>query len=209
MADLILDTETTPATPSSGTMALYPETTTLQYVSKDTTGRMQTLGDINNQSTTPQAYTTAEIYVTGSALTVPAHLLQVGARFTWRVVASKTAGTGSIVWKLYKGTLGSLSDTAIATLTQASTPTSATDTAVFQIEAVLRNTGASGVMLFSLYMTHVLAITGFSQLGANVQQTAASSFDTTATSLIIGISFTHGTAGSGNIEQITSKLDNT
>jgi hypothetical protein len=50
-------------------------------------------------------------------------------------------------------------------------------------------------MLFSLWMTHVLAITGFSTLGANVQQVASSSFDTTATSLIIGISFNHGTAG--------------
>lgn len=208
MADVLLDTQVAPSTPSAGTMVVYPETTTLQYVSKDANGRYQTFGDVANQSTGPQAYTTTEIYITGSALTVPAHLLQVGARCRWRVVATKTAGTGAPVWKLYKGTLGTTGDTAIATLTQASAPTSVTDTAIYDIEAVLRNTGASGVMLFSLYMTHVLQITGFSQLPANVQQVASSSFDTTATGLIIGISVNFSTAGAGNIEQITSKLDN-
>jgi hypothetical protein len=47
------------------------------------------------------------------------------------------------VWKLYKGTLGTTGDTAIATLTQAASGTSVTDTAVWEIEAVLRNTGAA------------------------------------------------------------------
>jgi hypothetical protein len=84
-----------------------------------------------------------------------------------------------------------------------------TDTAVWDIQAVLRNTGASGVMLFSLYMTHVLQNTGFSLLPANVQQVAATAFDTTATSLIIGISANFGTAGAGNIEQCTARLTNT
>lgn len=209
MADAVLDTQGTPVTPSVGTMNLYPETGTLQFVSKDSNGRMQTLGTVANQSTGAQAYTTAEIYLAGSALTVPIHLLQVGAKFKWRVVVSKTAGTGTPVVKLYKGTLGSVSDTAIATLTQASVPTSVTDTGVWDIEAVLRNVGASGVMLFSLYMTHILQNTGFSLLPANVQFVASSSFDTTAASLIIGISMNFGTAGAGNIEQVTAEMTNT
>jgi hypothetical protein len=209
MADILLDTQATPTAPSSGGMVLYPETGTLQYVSKDSTGRHQTLGPVVNYSTAAQAYTTAEIYIAGSALTVPVHLLQAGARCKWRVVATKTAGTGAPVFKLYKGTLGTTGDTAIATLTQASAPTGVADTAIYDIEAVLRNVGAAGVMLFSLYMTHVLQITGFSQLPANVQQTASSSFDTTAAGLIIGISVNYQTAGAGNIEQITSQLDNT
>jgi hypothetical protein len=208
MADIVLDTESTPASPSAGSMILYPETTTLQIVSKDSTGRMQTLGPIANQSTAAQAYTTSEIYIAGSALTVPVHLLQVGARCRWRVVVSKTNGTAAPVWKLYKGTLGTTGDTAIATLTQASAPTGVADTAVWDIEAVLRNTGASGVMLFSLSMIHALAATGFSQVAGNAQFVASSSFDTTAASLIIGISANFSTAGAGNIEQITSELVN-
>lgn len=207
MADLLLDTEAAPATPAAGTMLLYPETTTLQYVSKDANGKYNTFGDISNQSTAAQAYTTTEVYVTGSALTVPVHLLQVGAKCMWRLVVSKTAGTGAPIWKLYKGTLGTTGDTAIATLTQVSVPTSVTDTAIWDIQAVLRNTGAAGVMLFSLSMTHVLQNTGFSLLPANVQFVASSSFDTTAASLIIGISANFGTAGAGNIEQVTAKLD--
>jgi hypothetical protein len=209
MADLVLDTETVPATPSAGTMNLYPETTTLRWTSKDTNGRVETLSGIRNFSTTAQAYTTTELYIAGSALTVPAHLLQAGAICRWRVVISKTAGTGTPIFKLYKGTLGTTGDTAIATLTQVSVPTSVTDTGIWDIEAVLRNTGAAGVMLFSLQMTHVLQNTGFSLLPANVQQVASSSFDTTVASLIIGISGNFGTAGAGNFEQITSELVNT
>jgi hypothetical protein len=209
MAEQVLDTQVTPASPGAGAMNLYPETGTLQYVSKDSTGRMQTLGPIANQSVAAQAYTTTEIYLTGSALTVPIHLLQVGARFRWRVVVSKTAGTGTPIVKLYKGTLGTTGDTAIATLTQVSVPTSVTDTGVWDIEAVLRNTGASGVMLFSLYMTHILQNTGFSLLPANVQFVAATAFDTTGAALIIGISMNFGTAGAGNIEQVTAEVVNT
>lgn len=208
MADLLIDTQSAPSSPSSGQMVLYPETTTLQYVSRDSTGRYQTLGPICNFSTGAQAYTTTEVYVTGSALTVPAHGLQAGARCFWRCVVTKTAGTGTPVWKLYKGTLGTTGDTNIATLTQVSVPTSVTDTAVWEIEAVLRNVGAAGVMLFNLTMTHVLQNTGFSLLPANVQQVASSSFDTTVANLIIGISANFGTAGAGNIEQCFSALHN-
>lgn len=207
MADAVLDTQVAPLSPGSGSMNLYPETTTLKFVSKDTTGRYVT-PPILNFSTTPQAYTTTEVYIAGSALTIPAHLLQAGARCHWRLVMSKTAGTGTPAFKLYKGTLGTTGDTVIATLTQVASGTSVTDTAVYDVEAILRNVGASGVMLFSVTMTHVLATTGFSTLGANVQQVASSSFDTTAASLIIGISWNHSTAGAGNIEQVYAELLN-
>lgn len=206
MADIVLDTQTFPTAPGSGAMTLYPETGTLQYVSRDTTGKFQTLGPITNQSTAAQAYTTTEVYLTGSALTVPVHLLQVGAKFSWRVIVSKTAGTGFPIWRLYKGTLGSASDTVIATLTQASAPTSVADVARYDIEAVLRNVGASGVTLFSVAMVHALAATGFSQIATNAQFVASSSFDTTAAGLIIGIAVNYGTAGAGNIEQVTAEL---
>lgn len=207
MAEILLDTQVAPSTPAAGTMIVYPETTTGQFVSKDSSGKYNTFGDVSNQSTVAQAYTTSEIYIAGSALTVPVHGLQVGARCKWRVVVSKTNGTGAPVWKLYKGTLGTTGDTAIATLTQASAPTAVADTAVYDIEALLRNVGASGVMLFSLSMVHALQITGFSQVPNNAQFVAATAFDTTAASLILGISVNYSTAGAGNIEHISSKLD--
>ena len=205
MADILLDQEGVPNAPASNTGLLY-----FDNISKLLTTRTSviptTVGPIRNFSTGAQAYTTTEVYVTGSALTVPSHLLQAGTRCHWRIVASKTAGTGTPAWKLYKGTLGTTGDTNIATLTQVSVPTSVTDTAIYDIEAIVRNTGASGVMLFSLYMTHVLQNTGFSLLPANVQQVASSSFDTTAASLIIGVSVNYGTAGAGNIEQVYSEF---
>jgi hypothetical protein len=94
MADLLLDTEVAPSTPASGTMVLYPETTTLQYVSKDTNGRYKTLGPITNFSTGAQAYTTAEVYVTGSALTSPRISWSRAHAFGGAVVSARQPGPG-------------------------------------------------------------------------------------------------------------------
>lgn len=207
MSDLLFDQQAAPTAPAAGTGIGYFDSISKLWTARTSIAPV-TVGGIRNASVAAQAYTTTEVYVAGSAITIPSHLLQVGARFRWRVVCTKTAGTGTPIWKLYKGTLGTTGDTAIATLTQVSVPTSVTDTGIWDIEAVLRNAGAAGIMLFSLAMTHVLQNTGFSLLPANVQQVASSSFDTTAAGLIIGISANFGTAGAGNIEQVTSEMVN-
>jgi hypothetical protein len=134
--------------------------------------------------------------------------MQAGATFRWRVVLTKTAGTGALVWIIRVGTAGTTSDTARVTFTQASAPTSVTDAAFVNVEAVLRNAGAAGVLAAGLRLSHVLAITGFSQLGTNVQQVSSAGFDTTVAGTIVGLTFNHQTAGAGSIEVVTAELVN-
>jgi hypothetical protein len=207
MADILLDQQTVPTAPAAGTGLLYFDSTSKLLTARTSVAPV-TVGAVRNASLAQQAYTTSEIYLTGSALTIPSHLMQAGAIFRWRVVLTKTAGTGSLVWIIRIGTLGTTGDAAIITFTQASAPTSATDTAFVEVEAILRNTGASGILAGGLLLTHVLAVTGFSQLGTNVQQVTSSGFNTTTASLIAGLTFNASTAGAGNIETVSAELLN-
>lgn len=207
MSDILLDQQANPAAPAAGTGLLYFDTTT-KLLTARTSVNPVTVGGVRNASVSTQAYTTAEIYLAGSALVIPSHLLVAGATCRWRVVLTKTAGTGVLVWKIYVGTNGTTSDATIVTFTQVSVPTSATDTAWVDIEWVVRTIGGAATSTAGLRLNHVLATTGFSQLGTNVQMVAGSTFNAGAASLIAGISFAHGTAGAGNIEVVTAELVN-
>jgi hypothetical protein len=207
MADILLDNQTVPSAPGAGTSVLYVDSTSKMVTLRNDV-KPVSVGEVRNASTSTQAYTTAEIYLAGSALTVPSHLMQTGATFRWTVVLTKTAGTGALVWIIRVGTAGTTADTARVTFTQASAPTSVTDTAFVDVVAVLRNTGAAGVLAAGLRLNHVLAITGFSQLGTNVQQVTSAGFDTTVANTIVGLTFNHQTAGAGNIEVVSAALEN-
>jgi hypothetical protein len=207
MSDILLDQQSAPSAPSAGTGLTYFDSTSKLLTARTSVAPV-TVGGVRNASIATQAYTTSEIYLAGSALAVPSHLMQAGAIFRWTVNLTKTAGTGALVWIIRVGTAGTTADTARVTFTQASTPTSATDDAYVVVEAILRNTGAAGILAGSLLLTHVLAITGFSQLGTNVQQVTSAGFDTTVPGTIVGLTFNHSTAGAGNIEMVTAALLN-
>lgn len=206
MADVLLDNEATPSAPAAGKVLIYNDSVSLTPTFR-TSARVASIGGIRNANTSAQAYTTADVYIAGSALAIPGHLMQVGARFRWRFGLSKTAGTGSQVFIVRVGTAGSTADTARVTFTQVAAGTSVTDTEVVEISAVVRSIGASGVLSGVLSMTHVLATTGFSTLGSNVMAVTSAGFDTTLAALIVGVSFNHGTAGAGNIEFATAEFD--
>jgi hypothetical protein len=207
MAEILLDDQAAPAAPAAAKGLIYHDSVG-KVLCERTSVRPLIIGGTRNASTAAQAYTTAEIYLTGSALAIPSHLMQVGATFRWRVVLTKTAGTGSPVWIVRIGTAGTTSDAARLTFTQVAAGTSVTDTAWVDVEAVIRSIGASGVMAGGLRMDHVLATTGFSTLGSNVQQVTSAGFDTTVANSIVGLTFNHGTAGAGNIEVVTAEFVN-
>lgn len=214
MADALLDTEAAPTAPGASQLVVFPETKTTatgaldRLAVKETGGKVLTIPPISNASTAAQAYTTAEIYLTGSALLVPAHGLQAGTIFRWKYWASKTAGTGFPVWKIYFGSLGTTGDTNVLTITQVSAPTSVTDECCVIVEAVMRSVGSgtSAVMAAGLQMNHVLAITGFSQLGSNTQQVTSAGFNSTTANAIVGLSVNYSTAGAGNIDLVTAEM---
>lgn len=207
MADLLIDDQSAPSAPSAGQAAVYNDSIT-KLLTQRTSVKPVTVGGFRNASTAAQAFTTAEIYLAGSALTVPSHLLVVGATFRWRVVLTKTAGTGALVWIIRVGTAGTTADAARVTFTQVSAPTSAADAAFVDVEAVVRSIGATGVLAAGLRLNHVLDVTGFSQLRANVQQVTSAGFDMTVANLIVGLTFNHQTAGAGSVEVVTAELVN-
>lgn len=206
MSDITLDDETVPSAPASGKVILYNDSLS-KFPSYRTSVRSGTIGSVRNFNTSAQAYTTSEVYIAGSALTIPSGLMAVGMRFRWKFGLTKTAGTGSQVFAIKFGTNGTTADTSRVTFTQVAAGTSVTDTEVVEISATVRSIGASGVVSGVLSMTHVLATTGFSTLGANVMSVNSSGFDTTVANLIAGVSFNHGTAGAGNIEFVAAEYD--
>lgn len=188
--------ETPAATPAAGFSLLFPHTSSKRWASKDSDGRVLTLGGIQNQNTADVVANAADTYLTGSALTIPSHLLQVGTRFRWRLAMTKTAaGTAAPVWVVRIGVNGTTADAAILTFTQVALQTAAVDTGVVSIDAVLRNVGAAGILAGCLEMNHVLAATGLSTLTMNVMQVVSAGFDTTAAGLIVGVSVNPGASG--------------
>jgi hypothetical protein len=207
MARILLDEENAPAAPAAGKSYMYPDAVTDSMAERSST-RARIIGAVRNQSVAAQAYTTAEIYLTGSSLIVPTHLLQAGATCRWRVVLTKTAGTAAPVFIIRVGTAGTTSDAAIVSFTGFATPSSATDTAFVDIEWILRTTGASATSEGVIRMNHALAATGFSNLTMAVERKDGTTFNSAAASLIVGATFNHSTAGAGNIEMVTAELVN-
>jgi hypothetical protein len=207
MADILIDDESVPSAPAAATGLIYNDSIS-KILTERTSVKVASVGAVRNQSAAAQAFTTSEIYLTGSSLTIPSHLIQVGATFTWRVVATKTAGTAAPVFKIKIGTLGTTGDADIVTFTGFATPSSATDTAWVDIMLIIRTTGASATSEGAIRMAHQLSATGWANLDHAVQRVDGTAFNSTTANLIAGVTFNHSTAGAGNIEIVTAELVN-
>jgi hypothetical protein len=195
MADIALDTQGTPTTPSAGVLIAYADSGSKQLTAKNDAGRVVTIPGIKNWNTADVVANAADTYLTGSSVAIPQHLMQAGTTFRWRFVMTKTAaGVAAPVWSVRVGTAGTTADSARLTFTGPA-QTAAVDTAIVQITAVLRNTGAAGVLTGGLVLTHNLATTGFANIGSPTLQVTSGTFDTTVASLIVGVSVSPGSAG--------------
>lgn len=170
---------------------------------------MFTLGSaIRNWNTTDSVANAADTYLAGSALPIPQHLMQAGTLFQWQLDMTKTgAGVATPIWSIRIGTTGTVADTARLTFTGPA-QTGVIDTGSVFIRALLRNTGASGVLVGLLSLTHNLAATGFSTSATPTIQSTSSTFDTTVPSLIVGISVNPGAAGVWTHQLVTGEALN-
>jgi hypothetical protein len=209
MGDLFLSTQGTPTTPGAGNSILYPDSSSKRYTSKDENGRCLSLdGVIRNWNTADVVANAADTYLTGSNLAVPQHLLQAGATFKWRFAATKTAaGVATPIWNVRVGTLGTVVDTARLTFTGPA-QTAVIDAGYIEITAVLRNTGAAGVLAGVLSLSHNLSVTGFSTAQCPTLQVTSSGFDTTVANLIVGVSCNPGAAGVWTHQLIIAEMSN-
>lgn len=200
MADIAIDTQGSPTTPSPNVVIVYADSGTKQVTAKNETGRVLTIPGIKNWNTADVIANAADTYLTGSSLAIPQHLMQAGTTFKWRIFMSKTAaGAAAPLWNVRvgpgSGGVGVLSDTSRLLFT--GTQTAAADTGFVEIFAILRNTGASGVLAGGLTLNHNLNNTGFSSsagAGATLQVTSAG-FDTTVANLFVGVSVNPGASG--------------
>ena len=196
MGRIVLATESTMTTPSSGDVRLTPLSGTKRFTSIDDAGLTLSIPHLTNCNTADVVASAADTYLTGSSISVPTHKLQAKTMFKWRFAMTKSAaGVAAPIWRVRIGTAGSTSDAAILTFTQVALQTAVVDTGIVEITAILRNTGAAGILAGSLSLLHVLAITGFSTLGENIMQVNSAGFDTTVANLIVGVSVNPGASG--------------
>lgn len=196
MAELLVDTQGPPATPSAGTLFLFPHSSSKQWSSKDDAGKVLTIPGIKNVSVADQVVGAADTYLVGSALAVPSHGLQAGTILKWRIACAKTAaGTATPVWIVRVGVNGTTADTARLTFTGPA-QTAAIDAAWIEITVVVRTVSATGVITGLLSLAHNLAATGFANIGSPTLVVTSSAFDTTVANLFFGVSVNPGASGS-------------
>lgn len=209
MADLLLDAQGTPATPAAGKIDLYPDSSSKQLTFRNEFGLSFSMGgEIRNQNTADIVANAADTYLTGSVLAVPQHLLQAGTVLRWRFYMTKTAaGVATPIWSVRVGTTGTIVDIARLIFTGPA-QTAVIDTGYVEIFAILRNTGAAGVLAGGLALQHNLAATGFAVSATPILQVTSAGFDTTPASTKIGVSVNPGTAGVWTHQVVTAEMLN-
>lgn len=208
MADILFDLQGAPTTPAVGGSVLFPHTSSKQWASKDSNGKVLTLPGMRNENTADIVANAADTYLTDSSFSIPSHLLQARTTFKWRMFVSKTAaGLVAPTWNIRIGTLGTTGDTSRMLFTGVA-QTANVDNAIVEITAVLRNIGAAGVIAAGLVLqkTAVTAIGFTNTVGGLVIQTTSAGFDTTTASLIVGVSVNPGAAGVWTHQVITSEM---
>lgn len=149
MADILIDNQTTPSTPSGSKSVLYVDSTTKKFVTLDDSGKAQgVLSAVNSGSgVASQAITTSDTYLTSSGIQIPACGMQVGMLFEWHIMVTKNnTGTSTPIFIVQTGSAQSTADTDRLTLTGGAA-TAATGGGVLVVSVLVRTVSASGVIV--------------------------------------------------------------
>jgi hypothetical protein len=208
MADILLDHQSVPATPSSGKSVLFFDSTSLNLYWKDATGR--TAGHSENAAIAAQgAGFATDTYVTNSDILIPTFSFQAKTVFRWTISASKTgAGTAAPVYTIRIGAARSTSDTSRLALTGPA-QTAIADIGTLTILVTVRSVGASGVIQGTAYWTHrgtaantTTSGTGFANDSTGHVEGTSSGFDNSNLGgNYIGLSINGGTSASWTLTQ--------
>lgn len=213
MSDIVLATETAPATPSAGNCIIFVESVGKRLSFKDDAGRTYTLGQgcIRNYAVASVTGYAADTYLVGSSITVPASLtLQAGSQYRCKISLSKTAaGVAAPTVIVRIGTLGTTGDAAAFTFTYGA-QTAAVDTGFIELFFTVRTVGATGTLQATCVVEHNAATAadlGFTTATA-VTEANNASFNTTTASLIIGVSLNFGASAAVTTTQVETELLN-
>jgi hypothetical protein len=203
--------ESTPATPNAGVVVWFADSGNKKHAQRNESGFVETLNGLVNFSSAAQAGFASDTYLTGSALAVPQHKLQVGTCFRWRFDVTKTAaGVATPTVNIRVGTGGVVGDTSRVLFTLPA-QTAAVDAGRFDILATMRGPlGAVGILVGQLQLTHNVpaGITGLSTTIAPNIVTVSAGFDVTVANLIVGLSVNGGASAAWTVQLVQSKMWN-
>lgn len=209
MADISIDTQSTPLSPSAGQAVIYVDSTSKKLAIKNDAGFVE--GRIQNFSTAVQTPAAATlVYIVGSNLAIPTNKIQIGTCFRWTFDITKTAaGTATSAFAIVVGTNGSTADTARVSFTKPA-GTAAVDTGIVTITAVCRGPlSASGILVGNFQMTHNAApTTGHFVTDSVSLNTVSAAFDVTTAALIVGLVVTTGLADAITIQMVQAEAWN-
>jgi hypothetical protein len=178
-----------PSAPAAGKIEVYGRTVDKLARLIDENAVVRKIGNVYCVSNTADLGPTAgaDFYLTASA--VPVSQLLAGSKILWRISATKTAAcTGTPAFNIRCGTAQSTADTALATSTGLA-QTAATDTGLFEIEAIIRAVTSTGTIAWSMRLAHKNAATGFANAAQDqIFNGTSAAHDFTVAGKYLGIS---------------------
>lgn len=166
--------------------------------------------NLNNYSTTDQTINAgSSALLTGSLITIPSTLLQIGTIFRYTFSLSKTAaGTAANTFFFRVGTNGTVADSALLTFTLP-IGTAVVDVGFVEILITIRGP-LSGACIAQgvLKMVHNLAATGLSTLPCVIITNTSSTFNATTASLKASLSCTTAASTVLTFQQIVAETIN-
>jgi hypothetical protein len=209
MADILIDNQTVPSTPSSGKSVMFIDSTTKKLCVIDDTGRIT--GNLSrNDTTASQTLAASDTYVTNSGILIPSFGMKAGQLFRWTITLSKTnAGTAAAVVAVRVGSGQSTSDTTRLTLTQAAAEAQSAlvASAVLIVVAGVRNVSASGVLAGGFGFTQTYQATAGNLAFGGGNDAASSTFDNSAMAgLYAGLSINAGASSAWTITHLAAEL---
>jgi hypothetical protein len=183
--------QSAPATPSSGNVVDWTDSTIKEWMTTADDGISHVVRSVSSANTSDTVATSADTYL--ASIKASSALFHAGCTIKFRFVVSKTgAGVAAAIFTVRVGTLGTVSDAAQITFTLG-IQTAAIDTGTCDIDLVVRTGGAAGKLAGALYFWHNLTTTGLNaQQMQLIQTTMAGTVDLTTAGLIIGVSCNPG-----------------
>lgn len=205
MADILIDNQSAPTTPSSGKSVIWIDSTTKKLVQTDDGGTHRGGTLSTNHATAQQTGFAADTYVTGSNITIPAFGMQVGQLYQWVIGVEKTAaGTGAITMTVRTGTAGTTSDTSRAALAQTVAQTATASVTTMRVYAFVRTVSASGVLVCQF---DVGGNSGTTTGWGDGDRIVSATFDNTAMGgFFIGLSLNGNTSAAYTIDMVKGWL---
>jgi len=153
MADILLDVQNTPSTPSAGQAVVYVDTTTKRLAAVDDAGFAR--GTLSkNAKTAQQTGFASDTYITGSSIQIPTCGMQVGQVYMWEVGIEKTAaGTALIACTVRIGANQTTADTSRAALAQLVAQAATASSTILRVSLLVRTVSASGVVVAAMGFT--------------------------------------------------------